>query len=889
MHITRVELENVKSHRHATFEFQRGTTAIMGANGAGKTTIIEAVAWTLFDLLDYKKDDFARRGSKNKGVARVTFQSDLDEREYTVYRDTGTGYYVYDPQLKIRIAEKKEEVTRFLRQHLGVEAGTDLEALFRRAIGVPQGTFTAIFLESAAERKKAFDKLLKVEEYRQGAERLRETVNFVRTKVNEVNVKIARAEGELLRFESVETGHRAAAEQIAALSATLEESTREVAERTAKVEKLGETEAKVNELKSVRDHLQAESAKAEIVRGQREREHGAAQAAAEKIRLVEADYKAHLDALAELKNLEAERAGRDRLRNDLTRIETEIVNRRAEQKSFAENLQRVSEAYAKIVDLKPLAEQEKELEAQRDQLKAERAAARETENSIKSLEEKIARLRENFKENSAKLKESEAKSAGAPQIEILHRRETELTQTLAQFRATLERDEKFHREMQNGLCPILSEKCRNLSDGQTLEGVIKTQSSTAKQNIITLEVEHKEVFDALKAAREAEKHLGSLEAYRRRETEIKDEGTRLKAEQDALKARVENLSKVETRLAEIEEKIKSLGNPKARLLSFESEIKREAEIREKLAAAGEKLTRLEEEKARFAVELSKFETLDARMKNYAEERDRTSNAHREYLSNEAAAKALDSLAAELAVAAGESARLRAELEKAEAEFLAASKSYDRQQHLSERAALLEAEKRLAETRATLAAAEKSESELARELQRLKIIRLSMQDEFREKERLEKILETTDFIRETLKEAAPRVARNYVYHVSLEANQMFREITGNAERTLKWTEDYGIILEENGYERPFINLSGGEQMAAALSVRLALLKQLSDVRLAFFDEPTTNMDAARRERLAEQISHITERKTFDQLFVISHDDTFEGYVDNVISVGANENE
>ncbi len=26
------------------------------------------------------------------------------------------------------------------------------------------------------------------------------------------------------------------------------------------------------------------------------------------------------------------------------------------------------------------------------------------------------------------------------------------------------------------------------------------------------------------------------------------------------------------------------------------------------------------------------------------------------------------------------------------------------------------------------------------------------------------------------------------------------------------------------------------------------------------------------------------KNFDQLFVISHDDTFEGYVDNVISIG-----
>ena len=110
--------------------------------------------------------------------------------------------------------------------------------------------------------------------------------------------------------------------------------------------------------------------------------------------------------------------------------------------------------------------------------------------------------------------------------------------------------------------------------------------------------------------------------------------------------------------------------------------------------------------------------------------------------------------------------------------------------------------------------------------------------------------------------------------------MFREITGNAERTLKWAEDYGILLEEGGYDRPFTNLSGGEQMAAALSVRLALLKQLSDIRIAFFDEPTTNMDAERRENFAMQISRIGY---FDQLFVISHDDTFESYVDNVVIV------
>ena len=93
----------------------------------------------------------------------------------------------------------------------------------------------------------------------------------------------------------------------------------------------------------------------------------------------------------------------------------------------------------------------------------------------------------------------------------------------------------------------------------------------------------------------------------------------------------------------------------------------------------------------------------------------------------------------------------------------------------------------------------------------------------------------------------------------------------------------FCLKKMAYDRPFSNLSGGEQMAAALSVRLALLKQLSDVRIAFFDEPTMNMDAERRERLAEQVSQITQKQTFDQLFVISHDDTFESYVDNVITI------
>jgi DNA repair exonuclease SbcCD ATPase subunit len=218
---------------------------------------------------------------------------------------------------------------------------------------------------------------------------------------------------------------------------------------------------------------------------------------------------------------------------------------------------------------------------------------------------------------------------------------------------------------------------------------------------------------------------------------------------------------------------------------------------------------------------------------------------------------------------------------------AAEANYDRGRHTSLRAELVAIQKQHAETDARLDASRRRAIQLESELVRLAEIKKAIQSEFNEKERLERAAELTTFIRDTLKEAAPLVARNYVYHVSLEANTMFREITGNAELTLKWGEDYGIQLEEDGYERPFVSMSGGEQMAAALSVRLALLKQLTDIRIAFFDEPTTNMDAERRENLAMQLGGLI--KHFDQLFVISHDDTFEGYVDNVVTVERGENE
>ncbi len=880
MHILRVELENFKSHAESVFEFTRGTTAIVGENGAGKTSIIEAIAWALFDSLDYKKEEVIRRGEK-KAVVRVTFESGLDERDYTVYRDTGTGYYVYDPRLQTRIADKKEEVTRFLLQHLGIEPGTDLESLFKHAIGVPQGTFTAIFLATTAERKKTFDSLLKVEEYRRSSDELLKTVRFVDQQITAVDIRIARAEGEIGRIEKLEDERDIAVAAIEKEMQAVKTLDTDIEIKQADVSRLDETEKLLGDLRTEAERLSAELARAELVLKQSEAELTRSRTAAELIAEVRNDAAEHRSATDRLKELERERTARQVLRDELARTEGALTAVQAERKHLDQESERIQKAHSEVTLLSGQTSEQDRLESQLDSTRRELAKAEAAAGQLRGMNERIAALRAAYKRTADELGAANEKAGGAAEVENLQMREAVLLREIAAANAALERDERFQQEIRNGLCPILSQKCLNLKQGETLESFISSQFGELRAQIGTLSTEQRSVGEALKTAREAERFSGQIAGLENRLKEIRDEGEGLRSQARELETAAEKLAELQAESIRIESELKSLDNPKAKITYLQQEIGRESDIRDKLSASEKNLERLESERHLTVEKLEEFKDLDARLAETTAVRDRTAEAFRVFTANEAAAGQVVHLESEFNAA--EKARADA-LEKANAAVKSAedaSRDYDRDIHLSARSGLLDLQKRRAEVGVILDSAERRHRELEADLERLYTVRRSMQDEFRERERLQRVSETTDFIRTTLKDAAPLVAKNYVHHVSLEANQLFREIGGNAERSLKWGEDYAISLEEGGYDRPFQSLSGGEQMSAALSVRLALLKQLSDIRIAFFDEPTTNMDTERRENLAMQISQISH---FEQLFVISHDDTFEGYMDNEVRVG-----
>jgi DNA repair protein SbcC/Rad50 len=106
-----------------------------------------------------------------------------------------------------------------------------------------------------------------------------------------------------------------------------------------------------------------------------------------------------------------------------------------------------------------------------------------------------------------------------------------------------------------------------------------------------------------------------------------------------------------------------------------------------------------------------------------------------------------------------------------------------------------------------------------------------QAELKQKEKIRKFI---TFARKVYKEAGPRITERYVQSISREADKLFRDLLNRPNVSLEWTRDYEILVQEDAFTRRFINLSGGEQMCAALAVRLALLRVLADIDIAFFD-------------------------------------------------------
>lgn len=916
MQILSVTLRNFKTHRDRTFEFYPGTNAICGENGAGKTSILEAIAWTLFNYQgDYAKEDLIRNGS-GSAQALVTFVSSRDGRTYEVQRCTLRGYTLFDPQLGTRLPYSRiqDEVLPWLRQHLGVSADTDLPKLFARTIGVPQGTLTADFLLPIERRKTIFDSVLKVEEYKEAFKQTNSLRRYAEAQTEAIKRELEHYEEELAPWEDLKTKEAELANtihqaetQLSQLTETLEQLDRQrqslqgqmqqlealqMQQRSLAAEYQGQQQLLTrlnNELErteravaicenSALDHENYQIAQAEeqrLMQQQRQR-----QALEAKLRRLEADYQK--DA-ASLTRLQVQLEELHKNENEIQQLQPQIQQQMQLEEACQALEQQLQRMQALHLEKKNLSQQLQQMEEQERQLveAISRLDRLQTEvEEIAVIEQNCDRIQQQLSRvESARQFEAELRQLVEYHQHRWHRHRNQVQSALRQLSQLLESAPLLGQGPVEQLKHTLS---TGLEINQTMIASIQTIVDDLAEQVDRVQLEQQlqvqrqqleQLYQKRGAIAQRPFHQENLE-------KLGNHQQNLQQQLNTIDQQLKSELQLSHQLKEQSEQLQALGDPKSRQRWLEESLRQKPALlkeQQRLIAGQEPLLRQQTE---WTAELEKFADLNRHLEQVQAAKQQHQTGYTQYLQHQQLAQGASNLQAEIAAAKAKAATLEQQMQILQAE-------YDTQKAKIDAESLVELESRYQDVRSqydrlsgSLPQQQTRLQELRQQLSSLETTaqkRELAKDESKKRERIRRFI---NFARKAYKEAGPRITEQYVQSVAQEADRLFREILHRPNVALNWTRDYEILVQEGPNQRRFLNLSGGEQMCAALAVRLALLKVLADIDVAFFDEPTTNMDKARRESLAEAITRI---KSFRQIFVISHDDTFEKATENLVRV------
>ena len=278
----------------------------------------------------------------------------------------------------------------------------------------------------------------------------------------------------------------------------------------------------------------------------------------------------------------------------------------------------------------------------------------------------------------------------------------------------------------------------------------------------------------------------------------------------------------------------------------------------------------------------KKSSLEGEMERYREDYERYKNAlavlenySKRY--NVDTSKLIETLEERIREIEGKLLTLRGERERCIREI--ESLGYDREYHrrIKEEVEriynnLISIEKRIGEYKAHLETLRGHLQKLLKELEDLK-------EKEREKEKLEKYIRYLEDIRENVfsKDGFQQYLRKrYIPLIQRYTNEIFSEFELPYHH-IQIKDDYDILVDDFSVK----NLSGGEQIAVSLALRLGIAKALcGSLQFIVLDEPTAFLDEDRRKKLLNIFKSI---KTISQIFIISHHQELEQIADNVIYV------
>ncbi|BAP61681.1 DNA double-strand break repair rad50 ATPase [Methanococcus maripaludis KA1] len=187
MIIKNIKMENFRSHRNTSINFNKGITSIIGQNGSGKSSIFQAMNFALFAPRgnNFRIENLMQQGSASFSVE---LEFEMMGNSYLVKRKrfqnkTDDKLYVNG---KLN-AESASEINKKMEEILEID-----NSVFSNAIYIKQGEIANLIQMTPRDRKEVIGKLLGIEKYEKASEKM----NIVKKSYEEMLFKL---EGELIQ------------------------------------------------------------------------------------------------------------------------------------------------------------------------------------------------------------------------------------------------------------------------------------------------------------------------------------------------------------------------------------------------------------------------------------------------------------------------------------------------------------------------------------------------------------------------------------------------------------------------------------------------------------------------------------------------------------------
>jgi len=893
MLIRKIEIENVKTHKNTSITFKEGLNVLYGDNGAGKSTVLEMIGFILFDFLKSKTQhaDYIRSVENERpsyGIVKIWI-SGSDNKIYRILRTIGRSDIEVTHHNGKLLSPEINTISKFrswIKKQIGVKYDVNLETLFNTAIGIPQGMIINSFLMSPKERKEYFDEIFQLDIYEKFWENLGKIERNYKDELIELQNRISRLIGETNEKQEKQKIKQNLIEKLQNKKNKLEECKKNKKSLQIKLEKL-------KTLKKKLENITIESKQLDLEKKNEE----------ENLNILQQQLNESIKAekvCNKTKNAYEKFSSLSKIKNNLINQNENLNKQKEELNKLNQNYQKINSKYTN------LEEKIKDAQFSKEKLKEILPKYQEFltfESKLQKINEELAIIDSNediLEKNKNKLSKFNKELISLRNVisklpDLQKEYETiinfeKIKDSLQLEISSIENDLSFFKnnqnKIENKLCPFSGQKCTDMLEGNFNTDFFKKEINSKQKKLGLKKNKLNEIKEKLSNKSKIQIKLESLkkdsvkiEEYERQKKDLNDEITQTERKISQKEDFIDSKNK-------IKEKIEKLKIYYDEYLIHKKTAQNLQELQKKLSPLNTKLKKLEQKRKTIKKEINKKQDIPSELAAVRQELNELENDYNNYQKNINEAEKLVKRKKKMTESEQNLENLKNLYQQKLKEKKKHEKKFDEDYFNKLKKELDENNEICIKLKENMRNIQEQIDQINESLEKLEKKELKLEKLQNKELNLKAERKFVNKIRIWIREFKPKMRRELIKKVNRYASNIYRNIRGDQNTSLQWDKNYEIEIIKAKTKQRFLRLSGGEKMSAALAVRLAILKTLTSAKFAIFDEPTINLDETSKNNLSKYINNI---EGFNQLFVISHDDSFKRHSEYVIKFTKDDNE